>query len=63
MPNPIFAVGDVVQLNSGGPLMTVAKVSADKIAVAWFENGDNLTLSPLPIAMLTKVDNDASSDV
>ena len=29
-------VGDVVQLNSGGPLMTVVEVKDDSIRVYWF---------------------------
>lgn len=31
-----FKVGDVVQLNSGGPDMTVASVNTGTVCVVWF---------------------------
>lgn len=36
-PAPALKVGDIVQLNSGGPPMTVTQVDPDgEIAVSWF---------------------------
>lgn len=32
-----FAPGDVVELKSGGPLLTVVSASADKVSCIWFE--------------------------
>ena len=33
---PKFAIGDVVQLKSGGPLMTVTKVFKNEVNTTWF---------------------------
>jgi uncharacterized protein YodC (DUF2158 family) len=33
-----FKVGDVVILRSGGPAMTVTKVTSDAIVCEWFDN-------------------------
>lgn len=33
-----FAVGDVVQLKSGGELMTVEKMDGDSITCVWSQN-------------------------
>ncbi len=35
-------VGDVVQLNSGGPLMTATHVEEDEISTTWFEGANQL---------------------
>lgn len=32
-----FKIGDVVQLKSGGPLMTVQKVRTDEVDCMWFD--------------------------
>ena len=38
-----FKVGDVVQLKSGGPLMTVNKVGSGEIGCQWFDKaGDDV---------------------
>ena len=37
MANEDFKVGDVVQLKSGGPKMTVNRVDGDEISCEWFE--------------------------
>ena len=33
-----FKVGDVVELKSGGPYMTVKAVSNDSVTAVWFNN-------------------------
>ena len=49
----MFKVGDVVQLNSGGPTMTVKQSDSDKTTCCWFDNdrGD-FTVHSLPTALL-----------
>ncbi len=42
-----FKAGDVVQLKSGGPKMTVDKVDGEKIWCTWFAN-DQPQRSPFP---------------
>ena len=37
-PTPKFAIGDVVQLKSGGPLMTVHAVDSTTCDVMWIKN-------------------------
>jgi uncharacterized protein YodC (DUF2158 family) len=37
-----FKVGDVVQLKSGGPTMTVVKLSEENIVVNWFTDRKTL---------------------
>lgn len=37
-------VGDVVQLNSGGPLMTVTEVKSEYVCVCWFPDTCEPTL-------------------
>lgn len=36
-----FKVGDVVQLKSGGPRMTVSEVDSDGVTCSWFAGTDN----------------------
>ena len=43
-----FKVGDVVQLKSGGPHMTVTSVSEDNIAVTWFMDGGHSLVNFYP---------------
>lgn len=38
--NSPFRLGDVVVLKSGGPHMTVEKVTEDGVEVMWFSNGE-----------------------
>jgi len=39
-PTPKFAIGDVVQLKSGGPLMTVDErdLTLDTVLAKWFDD-------------------------
>lgn len=60
-PKPIaIQAGDVVQLKSGGPRLTVLHVSENanvtKAVVAWFGDGDMLQQAPgVPISALKKL--------
>lgn len=52
-------VGDVVQLNHGGPKMTVVytELSDDNLVrVKWFDDKDEIHSTELPIKALKKVD-------
>jgi uncharacterized protein YodC (DUF2158 family) len=48
---PLFKVGDVVQLKSGGPKMTVKRLEEDKAYCEWLEGteiqGTNFALTQL----------------
>jgi uncharacterized protein YodC (DUF2158 family) len=44
--------GDVVQLKSGGPLMTVQEVKPTAILCSWFDDKHNLKNAAFPEAML-----------
>ena len=49
-----FSVGDTVQLNSGGPIMTVEELGSDNyICCIWFEK-TNFERGNFPAATLTK---------
>ena len=37
-----FKIGDVVQLNSGSPCMTVSAIKDNEIVVTWFDSGNIL---------------------
>jgi uncharacterized protein YodC (DUF2158 family) len=42
-----FKIGDVVELKSGGPAMTIIKIAAeDQVEATWFNDGgfDDITL-------------------
>ncbi len=38
-----FKIGDVVELNSGGPLMTVIKVEDDWVGCCWYDGNSRVT--------------------
>ncbi len=48
LPESPFKIGDIVQLKSGGPAMTVIAVHPYHITVAYFVDGARLTDSMLP---------------
>jgi uncharacterized protein YodC (DUF2158 family) len=52
--------GDVVQLKSGGPLMTVQSVDADGVICIWFDEKKKLTNARFPEATLDKYDENAA---
>ena len=57
LPTPKFAIGDVVQLKSGGPLMTVGErnLTFDTVLAKWFDES-SLCESWFHYLTLTKVE-------
>ncbi len=55
----MFAVGDVVQLKSGGPRMTVLEVEDGHVITTWFEES-NARQGGFPFATVRKVDDGPS---
>jgi len=52
-------VGDVVELKSGSPRMTVGKIVGDQCTVLWFGESNEPSQSECPIAVLVKRDDQA----
>ncbi|MBL8649505.1 MAG: DUF2158 domain-containing protein [Sphingopyxis sp.] len=48
-----FKAGDIVQLKSGGPVMTVAHVSGDSVLCIWIEKNKTFR-EPFPPVVLEK---------
>ena len=65
-PQVLFVVGDVVQLKSGGPKMTVTQVGSDSepddIGLVWFNERGKLRVEMLPAYCLTKISPDKTRD-
>ena len=60
---PQFQSGDVVQLLSGGPKLTVAGLASDKslpnfVVCFWFDNSGKLNSEAIPAKLLRKVANE-----
>jgi uncharacterized protein YodC (DUF2158 family) len=47
-----FHVGDQVRLKSGGPTLTVAKITGDEVLCFWFESSECLHQQVFPAATL-----------
>ena len=45
-------IGDQVSLKSGGPALTVAKITGDEVLCFWFESGDSFRQQAFPAATL-----------
>lgn len=59
-----YQVGDVVELKSGGPVMTVTDLMAgypDDANCSWF-SGDKLEQGAFPMAALREVEKDEGDD-
>jgi uncharacterized protein YodC (DUF2158 family) len=54
----MLEIGDLVRLNSGGPLMTVAAVDGDQINCVWFRSDHVPQKETFSKALLTKVSPD-----
>lgn len=54
-PVKAFEPGDLVQLKSGGPTMTVAKVDNINVYVVWFDKNDEPKLQTFPSHTLKSV--------
>lgn len=59
-----FAPGDVVELKSGGPLLTVVSASAEKVSCIWFEetHGEFRTHEFAPVLLNKAVLEDEEED-
>ncbi len=51
-------VGDVVQLKSGGPLMTVSDIDNDEVYCNWFDKNNKLVENSFRLLQLKIVDED-----
>lgn len=47
--------GDIVQLKSGGPLMTVVEISNGEALCIWFSSTEQLQKERLPVLSLKKL--------
>lgn len=64
MATPVLViVGDVVQLPSGGPKMTVAVVGPKSIVVFWFNEGNELQSTNFPPGCLVKFETTPAPSV
>lgn len=55
-----YEVGDIIRLNSGGPLMTIKEVNNKIITCRWFDKSDNLQneeFNETEIVLANKVEN------
>jgi len=53
--------GDVVQLNSGGPHMTISSIDGDKAVCMWFDSSGNHIQKAFPLHTLKKIPPKSSS--
>jgi uncharacterized protein YodC (DUF2158 family) len=53
MDSPAIQIGTVVQLRSGGPLMTVVSVSGESVCCEWF-HGEKVVRGEFPVAALNR---------
>lgn len=59
--NEEFKIGDVVQLKSGGVLMTVGEIKDKNVSCVWFAGieSSSLQYATLPNNILTKITKEA----
>lgn len=53
MKDAKFKIGDVVQLRSGGPRMTVLHVAEEWLECLWFNNAGELQQDTFPPTMIS----------
>jgi uncharacterized protein YodC (DUF2158 family) len=58
-----FDVGSVVQLKSGGPLMTVMTVSGGEVACTWFDQEDQPQFKTFPAGVLKLYEDEGPLDI
>lgn len=46
--------GDVVELKSGGPKMTVGSVDGDRCTIVWFNDREEVNYGDCPASVLVK---------
>ncbi len=52
-----FKIGDLVQLKSGGPVMTVTYLDGDKVHCRWFNKDNSTATVVVASATLQKVED------
>ena len=52
--NNSFSPGDVVQMKSGGPVMTVVSTDGDQVECHWFDEKNKPQSSSFPAVILEK---------
>lgn len=62
MAMSIFSIGDVVQLKSGGPLMTVESTGPDtsgreRVLCVWFDSKESQQKNSFAVESLEKIDD------
>ena len=55
LDNPNLKVGDTVVLKSGGPKMTIVRVSDDKVEAVWFDDDADVQNAEFPHQALEEV--------
>lgn len=48
-----FEIGDIVELNSGGPSLVVSSIDGDNVVVEWFDEEGQLHRATFNRSMLT----------
>jgi uncharacterized protein YodC (DUF2158 family) len=59
----IMKVGDVVQLKSGGPLMTVSDIEDEDVYCNWFDKNNKLVSSSFRLLQLKIVDENKLNEI
>lgn len=54
---PPLRAGEIVQLKSGGPPVTICEVVGSKVAIAWYKEDDSLSVICLPMEAFERVQN------
>jgi uncharacterized protein YodC (DUF2158 family) len=58
-----FEVGSVVQLKSGGPLMTVKAITGREVTCTWFDDDNKLQSATFPAEVLKLYEDEGPLDI